>query len=270
LRESLQSSCDLGDLADRTARDELEEEERLITAETSLWPDEIHKASPDDPKHPGWPAGTPDGRGGKFRPKDSTSALTDKIKNLVKRDRLRMNLTAALHVGIEALVNLIPGVDVAADVMVLTEIARAAVEYRKLSIEAEAALKFVQNAPYSLEDLQVSGDYKEFPSSAAFVKALISAELMSKYFGSAGEGSQYHHIVTQGGVNADNIPATQLQNTDNIIVLPTLLHEIVSDEYLGPAPDGSHLTLYQWLQKQSPDVQRDYGLSILRSLHILK
>jgi hypothetical protein len=29
------------------------------------------KASPDDPEHPGWPAGTPDGRGGKFRPKDS-------------------------------------------------------------------------------------------------------------------------------------------------------------------------------------------------------
>jgi hypothetical protein len=28
------------------------------------------KANPDDPKHPGWPAGTPDGRGGKFRPKD--------------------------------------------------------------------------------------------------------------------------------------------------------------------------------------------------------
>ncbi len=28
------------------------------------------KASPDDPEHPGWPAGTPDGRGGKFRPKD--------------------------------------------------------------------------------------------------------------------------------------------------------------------------------------------------------
>ncbi len=28
------------------------------------------KASPDDSKHPGWPAGTPDGKGGKFRPKD--------------------------------------------------------------------------------------------------------------------------------------------------------------------------------------------------------
>ncbi len=30
----------------------------------------LQKASPDDPKHPGWPAGTPDGRGGQFRPKD--------------------------------------------------------------------------------------------------------------------------------------------------------------------------------------------------------
>lgn len=28
------------------------------------------KARPDDPNHPGWPAGTPEGRGGKFRPKN--------------------------------------------------------------------------------------------------------------------------------------------------------------------------------------------------------
>jgi hypothetical protein len=31
---------------------------------------EFEKARPDDPKHPGWPAGAPDSRGGKFRPKD--------------------------------------------------------------------------------------------------------------------------------------------------------------------------------------------------------
>jgi hypothetical protein len=34
----------------------------------------VEKASPDDPKHPGWPAGTSDGRGGKFRPKDGAAA----------------------------------------------------------------------------------------------------------------------------------------------------------------------------------------------------
>jgi hypothetical protein len=30
----------------------------------------LGKASPDDAEHPGWPKGTPGGRGGKFRPKD--------------------------------------------------------------------------------------------------------------------------------------------------------------------------------------------------------
>jgi hypothetical protein len=30
----------------------------------------LGKAAPDDPEHPGWPADTPGGRGGKFRPKD--------------------------------------------------------------------------------------------------------------------------------------------------------------------------------------------------------
>ncbi len=30
----------------------------------------VRKAAPDDPKHPGWPAGAPAGVGGQFRPKD--------------------------------------------------------------------------------------------------------------------------------------------------------------------------------------------------------
>jgi hypothetical protein len=34
-------------------------------------PPSVVKASADDPEHPGWPAGAPDRRGGKFRPKDS-------------------------------------------------------------------------------------------------------------------------------------------------------------------------------------------------------
>ncbi len=72
------------------------------------------------------------------------------------------------------------------------------------------------------------------------------------------------------GANADNIPPEQLQNTENIIILPTLLHEAVSDEYLKPAPDGSTMTLYEWLQTQPYDVQYRIGLDILRDLHILK
>ena len=37
----------------------------------------VLKASPDDPEHPGWPAGTADGRGGQFRPKDGDEGASE-------------------------------------------------------------------------------------------------------------------------------------------------------------------------------------------------
>jgi hypothetical protein len=93
--------------------------------------------------------------------------------------------------------------------------------------------------------------------------------MIAKRFGGAGDGYQYHHIVTQGGANADNISAEQLQNTDNIVILPTLLHEAVTGEYLGKSPVES-LNMYQWLQTQPYEVQREEGLKILRRLNILE
>jgi hypothetical protein len=37
----------------------------------------LGKAAADDPEHPGWPAGTPGGKGGQFRPKDSAANASD-------------------------------------------------------------------------------------------------------------------------------------------------------------------------------------------------
>jgi hypothetical protein len=265
----------LPDLTNHFVRAEMESVDAVLNSyKRSLTVDcngggPVAKASPDDPKHPGWPAGTPGGVGGEFRPKDDAEPTpTQEIKDRISRRELRINLIAALHIGIEALANLIPGVDVAADAAILAEVANTAAEYKKLAIDTNAALDFVRDAPYDLEDLQVSSDYQEFSSYDAFVKSEFGMEL-TKWFGPAGDGSQYHHIVTQGGANELNVSATQLQNTNNIISLPTLLHEIVSDEYLGPSPDPTK-TLYQWLQTQPYDVQREYGLNILRELRILK
>ncbi len=174
------------DLPSYAARDQIEAEDTAIRStqqELAAPRSPVQKASPDDPEHPGWPAGTPDGLGGKFRPKDdSAAALSQKIKNKIERRELRMNLTAGLHVGIEALANLIPGAELAADVAMLADLARTISEYRKLSIEAAVAFDFVQNAPYELQDLQVSSDYKEFSSYDAFVKGQSSSRFMSKYF----------------------------------------------------------------------------------------
>ena len=56
-----------------------------IHAHRSAMP--VLKAAADDPKHPGWPAGTPDGKGGQFRPKDSNSLVpTDAASTPAARD----------------------------------------------------------------------------------------------------------------------------------------------------------------------------------------
>ena len=179
-------------------------------------------------------------------------------------------MLAALRVGLEGLANLIPGVDVAADVLMAADIARTAVEFRKLAVDAAAALDFVKDGPHALEDLQVSSDgYEEFSSYDSFYKIELGLEWLAKRFGPAGDGQQYHHIVTQGGANADNIAPEQLQNTDNIVRLPTILHEAVNAEYLKDSPDPN-MNMYQWLQTQPYEVQREEGLTILRNLHILK
>ena len=260
------------DLPDRSARDGLEMEDILIKCAGGADQRDIHKASPDDPKHPGWPAGTPGGRGGKFRPKTDAEISQETKGRLIRRAArraLRTGVRAISRLGAEAAANLIPILDAAADAAMALDIVHIVSDYWKLATDTAAALNFAQKGPQNLEDLQVSNEYEEFADYDAFVKAEFLTVIMEKRFGGAGAGYQYHHIVTQGGANATSIPPEQLQNTDNIIRLPTLLHEDVNAAYLAKSPDPN-MNMYQWLQTQPFDVQREEGLKILRQLHILK
>lgn len=259
------------DLPSQHAREQLEAEDILVKSDERR--SEVWKASPDDPKHPGWPAGTPDGRGGKFRPKTGAEIAPEIKARLIRiaaRRALRISALKFLRLSAEAAANLIPILDVAAAAALALDIADTVSQFWKLATDVTAALDFAKQGPHSFEDLQVSsGDYEEFSSYRDFIKVDLTEEPVVKRFGGAGDGCQYHHIVTQGGANASNIPAEQLQNTDNVIRLPTLLHEAVNGAYLNPSPvDG--LNMYQWLQTQPYDVQRDEGLKILRRLNILE
>jgi hypothetical protein len=283
----------LPDLPDQTARDDMEALDALIKYPR----DEGDGASWDAAKHPrvgtppnsGWFAATGSSRDGSSPTRtaanddprqrsDATpsaesnpnTALIGELKNRITRHRLRISLVAALEIGVEGLGNLIPGVDVAADVALVAAVARTASEYRQLAVDAAVALDFVKRGPHSLEDLTVSSNYQEFSNYGAFVKGESSPNVIVKMFGLAGSGKQYHHIVTQGALNGKTFPAELLQNTGNIVPLPALLHEVVTDEYRRPAPDNSGRTLYRWLQTQPYEVQREMGLKILRELRILK
>jgi hypothetical protein len=263
------------DLPETAARDAMEAEDLLIKyVRQRELTHEIRKASPDDPKHPGWPAGTEGGRGGQFRPEGGSDAviaqdIKERIARIKARLALRIEALAVLRLAAELMVDAVPGIGLAGDAATLIDMANTIAELKKLKIDADAAIEFVKHGPYSLEELQVNSDYEEFSSYGDFLKDAAYVALLAKRFGGAGRGNQYHHIVTQGGANETKIPAEQLQNTDNVIPLPTLLHEAVNGEY-SQRRKGTNMTEYQWLQTQPYDVQREEGLKILRRLHILK
>src|ERR1700684_3123664 len=118
------------DLPDQAARDEMESADILIKYARnegggSVWNSALHrrrifKASPDDPKHPGWPAGTEGGRGGQFRPKDGSEAVIaqdviERIQRIKARRALRTEALAVLRLAAELAVDAIPGIGLAGD-----------------------------------------------------------------------------------------------------------------------------------------------------------
>jgi hypothetical protein len=152
--------------------------------------------------------------------------------------------------------------------LLLDEVGQMVVQAQELEIETEAALDFAQHGAHLLEELMMAPDGEAFSSYDAFIKS-GTEDTLAKRFGPAGDGYQYHHIVEEG-VNDGIIPAGQLQNTDNIIRIPTLLHEEISAVYGRAAPDAPTMSLRQWLKGQPYQTQYDWGLKIMRELGILR
>ena len=226
----------------------------------------------DRDKHPRWPAGAPERQGGQFRIREDggvggklvREATKRALRRLALRRALRTVIMAALRVGAEAALGPL------GDVIAVIDTIRTIVELRKLYIAADAAREFVSKALYSLDDLAVDSEFQSFPSHEAFVKDFPTIEeWLVKRFGPAGPGYQYHHIVEQGGENDKNIPAEQLHNTDNIVAIPTLVHEAINAKMYDEKP-GTGMTYREWLPKQSYDVQRETGIEIMRELGIVK
>jgi hypothetical protein len=239
-------------LADRLLQSGLTAEEFLTAlSDGASSSDSLGKANPNDPKHPGWPAGTVGGKGGKFRPKDGTEAVIseewkERIDSLVKRRALRERALSLLRISAELALNAVPGVGEVADVAMLGEMLTMAGESRQRQIDAQAAIDFIKTLPHSLEDLQAAAGGPSEP------------------------GYDDHHIVTQGGKNAKNIPEDLLQQPDNIVRVPTLFHELINAEYSKASKVAPGMTVYQWLQTQPFDVQYEEGVKIMRDLKLIQ
>ncbi|HEX7970336.1 MAG TPA: hypothetical protein VF502_19090 [Stellaceae bacterium] len=226
----------------------------------------------DENKHRRWPAGAPDSQGGQFRPKDDAAGGTDERKARLKaqvsrraaREAIRIKVLAALRIAARAVTNAIPGVGEADDVLIAADIIRTAAELHQLETETAAALAFVAHAPYSLDELRVTSEYETFSSARAFAK-----DITVKRFGPAGSGYQYHHIVEQGGGNEENIPPEQLHSTENMIRMPTLVHEAITAK-MYDEEGKTGMTVREWLRTQPYEVQRERGIQIMRDLGIIR
>jgi hypothetical protein len=223
----------------------------------------------DDAEHPRWPAGTPDGQGGRFRPKDEGAAddeatrkqkLADKIRRLDLRRRARIESVTAAKIAVEAALNVVPVVGEGADLKILYDLAEACAEFGQLRIDINAAIDFIKTGPHSLDELRVSQENQSFTSFAG-----LKARL-----GAAVSGFQLHHIVEQSAIDGQNITARMAHNTENVVRIPTLFHEAINERYSGPSEADPSRTVREWLQDKSYEEQRAYGLQVMRDLGIIR
>ncbi|MGA8169688.1 MAG: hypothetical protein WB816_02445 [Methylocystis sp.] len=238
---------------------------------------ELAKAAADDPDHPGWPAGTPGGRGGQFRPKDEPSEtvketrkkkteaeLPQLIRRRLIRETLRRVLTPqrVMRLAGEVAANAIPMVNVAADVAAAGDIAAMAADSVELKREADAALDFIKNAPYKLDDLRVGMEDKSFSSFDAFKNVGVA-----KFHGPAGDGYDYHHIVEQG--KSTDFSSIELNSTTNIVRIPRLIHEEINSEF-GLRDSVTKTTMRQRLKGRSFEEQLQEGLGVMTKIGIIE
>jgi hypothetical protein len=163
---------------------------------------------------------------------------------------------------VEAVGDAIPGVNFVAGAATAVDAALMAQELTALKRETDAALECAHNGPYTLDQLRVSLGDESFSSFDAFKKIDLV-----KQFGPAGDGYEYHHIVEQSA--EDEIPAEQLQSTQNIVRIPTLLHEEISSAFSkADGPNG--ISVRDGLTGASFETRWNEGIEVMKKIGIVK
>jgi hypothetical protein len=87
--------------------------------------------------------------------------------------------------------------------------------------------------------------------------------------GSAGQGKNWHHIVEQTKGNVQRFGPHAIHNTENVIPLEQSLHTRVSAFYSSireRITGSTSLTVRQWLNTQSYESQRQFGLKAIEKI----
>jgi len=175
----------------------------LLKCATALAERGLLKADPNDPKHPGYPAGAPDGKGGQFRPKADAETGRDSI-NSDQIVRGALNHIAARLVK-EIVADIIAGVLGAAlgPEVPLAETAKLIADVGYATYEVAQVL-----APYVRAYFDKPKTMQELRDAAKTRRA----------------GYDMHHVIEQATASPDGSEDEIIDGSDNFVSIPTLKH----------------------------------------------
>ncbi len=241
--------------------------------------DRLLKLAWNSDLHPRWPAHSEEGRGGRFRPGDGEGGAVlpvgyeedRRTRDRIARDKIQqidplLRPGQLPSLGVPGAPPAAPGGSRGAGARGISAAARAAAW---AALQAAPALiemlpsywSYLQvyiHGPFELSDLRASDDFQSFKTFDAFKKRFPS-----------GEGWEWHHLVEQTESNEDRFGGEQIHNTDNVIALPKLWHEMISNYYSSNTKPGGP-TVREVVSKMSYEEQREFALNLLRERGLLK
>ena len=240
----------------------------------------LHKASVDDPKHPGWPKGAPNRQGGEFRGTDDEGNLrveSDRRKRsdgLESRRQLRSILRRILtakrlwRFAAEISGDAFPA-DFVAEAATIADLTLLAREISADIKQSEAAMTFVEQGPRDLAALTVDAKDISFTSYAQFVKVDYDQMLEKRY----GKSRRWIRIPPYCRARLKRrdfyyfTTAIDIEHNS----LPKLIHEDVSAIYGQTFEFSSgRMPLRLYLRGKSFEQQHAWGLWALRQAGVLK
>jgi hypothetical protein len=200
--------------------------------------------------------------------RDAALGAEEDVVRLTARRMFRAAALDALkNVGKKLVLTEIPIVGEIADISTVYDVYRFVGEFAELRSAIKVATRFVNEGAHTLRDLRVSRKFESFNNYDEFLKLSGSAwdKILEKRFGSAGPGSQYHHIIEQSAGVSKQITET----TENIVKIPRILHEAVNGRYMQAVSATNKTTLRNWLRTQPIAVQREWGIKVLKEFGII-
>lgn len=180
------------------------------------------KAAVDDPKHPGWPAKTPDGKGGQFRPKDGQTVVA------ANEPGIGHNQGPPL----EAPPKIPPRPP--ATPQALNDFIKAAAYW---IFDAEAAAAVAAAAEFLAALLTISWLVENLPNIYTYLFPPKTLQELQQDALTPKFGYNIHHVVEQKSAKDYGFPDDMIDGPENLVRIPTLRHWQINGWYGRPSKE---------------------------------